>query len=443
MNFTPRDYQQTIIDHIVGHESAFVLAQMGSGKTAATLEAFKHIRAKRVLIIAPLRVAQHTWPNEIQKWHNFEHYTYRVAVGSPKKRSEAVLSKASIVIINQENVSWLVDTHLKDLNFDTVIIDESSSFKNSSSKRFKSLKKLRAKDTVKRWVLLTATPTPNSVMEAWSQMYLLDKGKRLGTSFHAFKNRYFVSDYMGYTWTPRPNTERFIRDKIAELAVVVERYDGLPDRVDLTETVSLSKSVMAEYKELAKEFILDLGDTEITAANAAVLVGKLQQLAGGAIYRDDGAYEVYHDTKITALQSLVDQAEGENILVAYNYRHEYERIMEAYPHAVSVKDKDAIDRWNRGEIKMLLAHPASAAHGLNLQDGGRRIIWYSPTWSNELKLQFDARLHRQGQKDHVYIHTIVAEGTVDDDVIVAVQGKKSAQDVLLDAVKKYRNNGLT
>jgi len=438
MKFTPRPYQQDIIDHVAGNTSAFVLAQMGAGKTSALLQSLKQVKPNRVLIIAPLRVAKHTWPDEIKKWDNFAKYTYAVAVGTPKQRTAAVEGSARIVIINQENVTWLIDKMWSKLNFDMVVIDESSAFKSASSKRFKALKKLRTKKPISRWVLMTATPTPNSLMEAWSQMFLLDGGKRLGTAFYNFRNRYFNSDYMGFKWELKPGAGKKIRDKIAELAVVVERYDGLPDRVDLTERVYLPPKVRNEYEQLSKDFLLELQDSDITAVNAAVLVGKLQQLASGAVYRDDKEYEIYHNAKLDALQSLVDQAEGENLLVAYSYRHEYERIKAIYPHAVSIKDPDVIGRWNRGEIKMLLAHPASAAHGLNLQDGGRRIIWYSPTWSNEMKLQFDARLHRQGQKDHVYVHTICADSTIDDEIVKAVAGKKSAQDILLAAVKKYR-----
>ena len=438
MNFTPRDYQARIIERIKAHDASFILAQMGSGKTAATLESFKSVKPKRVLIIAPLRVAKNTWPDEIRKWDNFAKYTHAVAVGTPKQRTAAVMSNTSIVIINQENVVWLIDNFWNKLNFDMVVIDESSSYKNSSSKRFKALKKLKDKGKVKRWVLLTATPTPNSLLEAWSQMYLLDGGQRFGKAFYSFKQRYFVSDYMGFKWEPRPKAEVFIRQKIAETAIVVENYDGLPDRVDLVERVQLPKKARETYEQLVKDQLIELKEVDITAINAAVLVGKLQQLAGGAIYRDDKEYEIYHDTKLDALEALLDQAEGENVLVAYNYRHEYERIKAKYPHAVSIKDKNAIKRWNEGKIKLLVAHPASAAHGLNLQDGGRRIVWYSPTWSNELKLQFDARLHRQGQKDHVFIHTLVADETVDDDIIEAVSNKKTAQDVLLSSVRKYK-----
>jgi len=437
--FTPRDYQQMIIDHIAKHQSSFILAQMGSGKSAATLQSFKTIKPKRVLIIAPIRVAKNTWPAEIKKWTNFAKYTYAVAVGTPKQRTLAFTSSASIVIINVENVVWMIDNCAKELEtFDTVVIDESSGFKNPSTKRFKAVKKLRSSGLIKRWILLTATPTPNSMLEAWPQMYILDQGERLGRSMTAYKQRYFQSDYMGYKWEPREGAEQIIRSKIAQLAVVVENYSGLPDRVDLTEEVVLPERIMRQYRDLEKDAIQKLGDDMITAANAAVLIGKLAQIAGGACYDENSKVHHYHDEKIDALASLIEQAEGENVLVAYNYQHELDRIMAVYPDAVNVKEADAIDRWNRGEIKILLAHPASAAHGLNLQDGGRRIIWFSPTWSNELKMQFDARLHRQGQKDNVYIHTIVARDTVDERIIAAVRDKKSAQDILLETVKKYR-----
>lgn len=438
-HFTPRPYQKQIIDHISNHPVAFCLCAMGSGKTAATLESFKKIRPRRVLIIAPIRVAKHTWPAEIAKWSNFTKYTHAVAVGTPKQRMSAFTSTSSIVIINVENVPWMIDNCAKQLgDFDCVVIDESSAFKNPSTKRFKAIKKLVTANMIKHWILLTATPTPNTLLEAWPQMFILDQGQRLGKSMTAYKQRYFESDYMGYNWTPREGAEDIIRSKISELAVVVESYDGLPERVDLREEVQLPANVMGAYRQLEKDAIQKIGDDMITAVNAAVLIGKLQQIAGGAVYDEEGKYHIYHDAKLEALQSLVEQAEGENLLIAYNYQHELERILSVYPDAVNVKDKGAIDRWNKGEIKMLLAHPKSMAHGINAQDGGRRIIWFSPTWSNELKMQFDARLHRQGQKDRVYVHTIVATDTVDERIIAAVRDKKSAQEIVLATVKKYR-----
>jgi len=438
MQFTPRDYQQSIVDHIIQHPSAFVLAQMGAGKTAATLEALRHCKCKRVLLVAPLRVAQHTWPNEIAKWDNFKNFPFAVAVGTAKKRKEAVEARKALTIINTENLVWLLDNFDNDtLDFDMIIIDESSMFKSQSSKRFKTLRKWRNKSqTLKRVVLLTATPTPNSLLEIWPQVTLLDGGERLGTAFTKFRERYFDSDYMGYKWTPKAHAEQSIHNKVKDLSIVVERYDGLPERVDLVESVELPAQAKKYYKELVDNLMLELDGADITAVNAAVLVGKLQQIAGGAVYDETGAYEIFHDEKLKALESLLIQAEGENVIVAYNYKHEYERIIEKFPHAVSVKEKGAIDRWNNGEIRMLVAHPASMAHGINAQQGGRRIIWYSPTWSNELDAQFNARLHRQGQTDTVFIHKIVANGTVDSDIIDAVTHKRTVQDLLLEAVKQ-------
>jgi len=441
MNFQPRDYQRQIIDHIKTHDHAFVLAQMGAGKSASCLQALKELpapRPKRVLIIAPLRVAKSTWPAEIAKWDNFANFKYAVAIGSAKVRTAAILSGAPIVIINVENVPWLVENFAKQWKFDTVIIDESSAFKNSNTKRFKALRKMRQHPRINRWILMTATPTPNSMLEAWSQMYLLDEGKRLGRTFHSFKQRFFNSDYMGYKWEPKQGADVTIRNKIAELSVVVENYSGLPDRVDLNEYVQLTAKDYADYQALEKESLLG---QDITAVNAAVLAGKLLQFASGAVYDDYGEHQCIHDEKIEALESLVEQAEGENILIAYNYKHELSRIKESFPDAVNVKDPDAIERWNRGEIKILLAHPASASHGLNLQDGGRRIIWFSPNWSNERTMQMNARLHRQGQTDHVFVHTIITQGTIDEEVVEVLAGKKSLQDALLNAVKRHSKGG--
>lgn len=438
MLFVPHDYQKSIVDKIVNDKSAFIIATMGAGKSAATLEGVRQLidgfDAYRVLVVAPLRVAKHTWPTEVKKWDNFKDLTTATAIGTPTQRVKAISSGADLTFINRENIPWLVETYGNKFPFDTVVIDESSSFKNSSSKRFKSLKKVRK--LADRWVLLTGTPSPNSLLELWSQVYLLDGGERLGRSFTAFKSRFFESDYMGYKYDLRPGSEQLIHDLVSDLCVVVERYDGLPDRVDITEEVVLSKDAMSQYKEMSKEMILSVADEDITAVNAAVLAGKLQQLASGAIYDENKNVISIHDEKITALESILEQCECENVLVAYNYIHDVERIKAKWPHAVNIKEDCAIDRWNNGEIKLLLAHPASAGHGLNLYDGGNRIVWFSPTWSTELKLQFDARLHRQGQQKPVFIHTITAIDTIDVDVVSAVKSKKSNQDILIAAVKQ-------
>lgn len=440
MKFIPHDYQQDIIDHVKDKPGSMVLAQMGSGKTAAMLEALKHMtpRAKRVLIVAPLRVAKFTWPNEIAKWENFANYKYEVAIGTVKQRKAAIDAKAPITIINTENLVWLVEylTETHGWVYDTTIIDESSMFKSNASKRFKTIK--RVVDRVPhRVVLLTATPTPNSMLELWPQVYLIDKGKRLGKNLTAYRNRWFLSDYMGYNWTLKPGAKAEIQAKVADLSVVVESYAGLPARVDLIEQVDMPRQAWDLYDELKEHFTSSTSLEDITAANAAVLVGKLAQVASGSIYDEARNVHCIHNEKLDALESIVDQAGGENILVAYNYVHELSRIKSRFPHArVLGEDNTAIDDWNAGKIKMLVAHPKSAAHGLNLQDGGKRIVWYSPTWSNELKMQFDARLHRQGQKDTVFIHTIVARNTIDEEIIDALNGKRTAQEILLRALKR-------
>lgn len=437
MIFKPRDYQQKIVDKIRAG-NAFIIALMGSGKTAATLEALRTSKAKRVLIIAPLRVAEHQWPSEIHKWDNFQHFEYSVATGALAKRKKAVESNRQITIINRENVPWLVEHWDKKWPYDVVIIDESSSFKNPSSKRFKALRKVRK--LTKRWVMLTGTPAPNSLMELWPQVFMLDGGERLGTAFGAFQRRYFESDYMGYKWEPRKGTSKLIQDKIADLCEVVESYSGLTDKVDLINDVELPKRAMDEYRDFEQHAFMAIDEAEVSAVNAAVLAGKLAQMAGGAVYDIEGEWQSFHNEKLDELETILEGAESENILVAYNYKHEFERIMARFPHAVSIKEEGAIDRWNHGRIKLLLAHPASAGHGLNLWEGGNRIVWFSPTWSTELKLQFDARLHRQGQTKPVFVHTIMANGTIDADIVDAVTHKRSVQDMLIDRIKAHRGS---
>ena len=426
MNFTPRDYQVEMSDKIKAGESVFVIAKAGSGKTAATLYGL----TGKTLIVAPLRVALHTWPAEIEKW-GFG-YSYAVAIGTPAQRNKAIASDPDVLIINIDNLVWLLDNY--EVKIDTLVIDESSMLKSPSTKRFKKLRNWR-KTNHCQIVLLTATPTPNSLLEAWPQMFMLDYGDRLGKTFTAYRDRYFVSDYMGYKWEPRPKADEKIHGLISEVAVVVESYSGLPDLVEVYEEVTMPAKVRKLYDQMKKEMLIETDGSDISAVNAAVMVNKLAQFASGAIYHEDGSYSLQHDEKIDALEDLILRAGDESLLVAYNYKHELERIKARFPHAVSIKEKGAIDRWNRGEIKLLLAHPKSAGHGLNLQAGGRRIVWFTPTWSNELKIQFDARLFRQGQTGTVFIHTIYCEDSVDWEIIEAVGTKKSIQDLLINSIK--------
>jgi hypothetical protein len=431
MEFKPHSYQQDIVKKI-REDNAFIICAMGGGKTAATLDAIKDARS-RILIIAPLRVAEHTWPAEIAKWNSFKHLDYSVCTGALKKRTAALDNQSKITIINRENVDWLVTHYGAKWPFGVVIVDESSSFKNPSSKRFRALRKIRK--LVKRMVLLTGTPAPNSPLELWSQTFLLDGGKRLDTAYTRYKEKYFVSDFNGYNWTPREGAEQEITEAIADLCVVIEKYDGLPERHDVSAPIVLPMQARSAYESFQKDFLAQLEGQEVTAANAAVVVGKLLQVASGAVYDDDGLAVHVHEEKLNALEELLEASEGENVLLAYNFQHERDRIKHRFPQAVDIKEPGAIDAWNRKEIPLLLAHPASAGHGLNLWEGGRHIIWFSPTWSNELKQQFDARLYRQGQQDNVFIHTIVAPGTVDDDVLDALHHKKTVQSIIIDKMK--------
>lgn len=439
MEFIPHDYQREIIKAIRAHNT-FVICKMGGGKTAATLEAVRPAKG-RILIVAPLRVANHQWPAEIAKWDNFKDMDYAVCTGALAKRKKALDADAKLTIVNRENVKWLVEyvsaqcvAEKKAWPWSCLIIDESSSFKSHSALRFKALRKVQK--LFKRVVLLTGTPTPNSLLEIWSQVCLLDGGERLESGITKFRNKYFrTTDYMGYKWEPKDGTEDAITAKISDLCVVIEKYDGLPDRVDVETPVYLN-GAMAAYKQFEEKTLLDINESEITAANAAVVMGKLCQIAGGAVYDDEGEVVHIHDEKLEQLEEHMEALEGQNVLVAYNYKHEVARIKARFPHAVDIKEPGAIDAWNRGEISMLLAHPASAGHGLNLWEGGRNIIWFSPTWSNELKQQFDARLWRQGQTDKVWIHTLVAKGTVDERIMAVVDGRKTVQEAVIEQIKE-------
>lgn len=438
MIFTPRPYQQRIVDRIEKNESSFIIAAMGAGKTAATIAAMinklNSFDVARILIIAPLRVAKEQWPSEFKKWENFSQFAPAVAIGTAQQRVSALNQNSEITVINRENMKWLVEHYGKKWPFDMIVIDESSSFKQQSTQRFKALKKIRKLST--SWVLLTGTPSPNSLLELWPQVFLLDGGHRLGKTFSGFRDKYFTSDFMGYSWELRPGADNAIHEKIKDLCVIVESYAGLPDRIDMTHKIDLPAPARAIYNAMKKDFLIELNDTAIDAANAAVLAGKLQQIASGNVYNELREVEKIHSAKINALSELVDETAGDNLFIAYNYRHERAAILNKFPHAVDIKSDGAVDAWNRGEIQMLLAHPASSGHGLNLQDGGRRVVWYSPTWSNELKLQLDARLHRQGQTKTTFVHTIIAADTIDDDIIYAVNNKKTLQDILIRALKK-------
>ncbi|AEF25310.1 SNF2-related protein [Streptococcus parauberis] len=431
------EYQEYAKTWIVEHSHCGLLLDMGLGKTLTTLAAIDEIEnifceGNKILIIAPKKVADETWSAEIEKW-GFE-FTYSKVLGSTKKRLEALEKEVDIYIINRENVVWLVEYYKTKWPFTFVVIDELSSFKSSKSKRFRALRKVRPK--IKRFVGLTGTPAPNSLIDLWPQIYLMDGGKRLETSQTKFKDRYFRPDKQNgpivYSWALRPNAEEEIYQKIDDICISMKAKDflNLPPRTD--NVVAIKLSDMKSYKQFEKDLVLELEDQEVTASNSAVLANKLLQMANGAIYDDEKNVISIHDDKLEALEDIVEDSQGQPILVFYQYKHDLERLKKKFPQA---EELTTVDKWNSGKIPMLLCHPQSAGHGLNLQKGGHIIVWFGLTWSLEYYQQANARLDRQGQTEPVIIHHLVAEGTVDEKVLSILQGKEKNQNALLEAVK--------
>ena len=444
MNFSPHDYQAYAIDYIKTHPIAAVLLDMGLGKTVISLTAisdllFDSFEAHRILVVAPLRVARDTWPAEIEKWEHLQHLTYAVCVGTPKERRTALMAKADITIINRENIGWLIDSSGFDFDYDMVIIDELSSFKNHKAKRFQSLMKVRPK--VKRIVGLTGTPSSNGLMDLWSEFKLLDFGERLGRFISNYRLNYFQPDKRNgqivYSYKPLPYAEDAIYQKISDITISMKSTDHLkmPELITSQYEVQLSTEEANRYKELKADLILELPDGEITAANAAALTGKLCQLSNGAIYDDEGNIIEFHDRKLDALEDLIEAANGKPLLVAYWFKHDLQRIKNRFAVREIKTSQDIID-WNAGNIPVAVIHPASAGHGLNLQAGGSTLIWFGLTWSLELYQQTNARLWRQGQASGtVVIEHIITKGTIDERILKALSQKELTQNALIDAVK--------
>ena len=444
MNFAPHDYQAYAIDYIETHPVAAVLLDMGLGKTVISLTAiadllFDSFEAHRILVVAPLRVARDTWPAEIAKWEHLQHLTYAVCVGTPKERRAALMSGADITIINRENLGWLIDSSGFDFDYDMVVIDELSSFKNHKSKRFQSLMKVRP--IVKRIIGLTGTPSSNGLMELWAEFKLLDFGERLGRFITHYRNSYFIPDKRNgeiiYSYKPMPYAEDAIYQRISDITISMKSTDHLqmPELITSQYEVQLSEEETQRYEELKADFILELPEGEITAANAASLTGKLSQLANGAIYDDDGNIIEFHDRKLDALEDLIEAANGKSLLVAYWFKHDLERIKKRFDVREIKSSKDITD-WNNGDIPVAVIHPASAGHGLNLQAGGSTLIWFGLTWSLELYQQTNARLWRQGQTSGtVVIEHIITKGTIDERILKALSKKELTQNALIDAVK--------
>ncbi|WP_366923856.1 DEAD/DEAH box helicase [Metallumcola ferriviriculae] len=450
MKYRPHEYQVYATDYILSHPVAAVLLDMGLGKSVITLTAIFDLTldsflVRKVLVIAPLRVARDTWPAEIEKWDHLQGLTYKVAVGSEKQRKSALLQKAQVYIINRENVEWLVHRSGIPFDFDMVAIDELSSFKSHQAKRFKSLLKVRPK--VKRIVGLTGTPSSNGLMDLWSEYRLLDIGQRLGRFIGKYRDNYFVPDKRNqqvvFSYKPRPGAEEAIYQLISDITISMKGSDylKLPELLLNEVPVRLSEKEMETVKTLKRDLIATIKGEEITASNAAGLSGKLLQMANGAVYDDDGAVIHIHDRKLDALEDLIEAANGKPVLIAYWFKHDIARIKKRF--AVETLDSsDSIKRWNSGEIPIAAVHPASAGHGLNLQTGGSTLVWFGLTWSLELYQQTNARLWRQGQKDTVVIHHLIAKETIDERVMKALKDKDNTQAALIDAVKATFKGGL-
>ncbi|HAK0935222.1 TPA: DEAD/DEAH box helicase [Listeria innocua] len=443
MKYKPHEYQSYATEFILSHPISAVFLEMGLGKSVITLSAIFDLCLDsflvcKVLVIAPLRVARDTWPAEINKWDHLKGLSYSVAVGTEKERIDALKKQSTLYIINRENVDWLVHKSGIPFHFDMVVIDELSSFKSYGAKRFKSLLKVRP--SVKRIVGLTGTPSSNGLMDLWAEFRILDLGQRLGRYISHYRNTYFKPDKRNaqiiFSYKPLPGAEEEIYKQISDITISMKSTDYLkmPEYVCNEVFVTLSEKEWKVYSDFKEDMVANLGDEEIDAVNAAVLSGKLLQMANGAVYDSENKAHVIHDKKLDALEDLIEGANGKPVLVAYWYKHDLERIKERFPVRQIQSSKD-IEAWNDGKIPIAVIHPASAGHGLNLQSGGSTLIWFGLTWSLELYQQTNARLYRQGQKDTVIVHHIITKNTIDEDVLLALTKKEKTQDALIDAVK--------
>ena len=448
--FIPFDYQKYMISRIIDTPKLGLFVPMGMGKSATSLMAIKelmfdYLEISRVLIIAPLRVSRFTWKEEIEKWINFKNLKFVEAIGNEKERIKAINSNADIVTINRENVYWLQDYYFKNKiypDFDMIVVDESSSFKNRASKRRRALSNLSL--SAKRILLLSGTPSPNGVEDLWSQIYLLDRGNRLGKNITAFRNEYMErASYMFNIFKPKKGAEDKIYSKIKDITVSLKNNEflSLPDKIEENIEIKLDEKSLKAYKELEREYILEIEEEEIRASSAAVVVNKLIQLASGSIYTgEEKKYLKIHDYKIKALREILE-SNGEPVMCFYNYNHEKERIFEELKEFNPRELKSELDKreWDEGKIKLLVVHPASAGHGLNLQSGGRIIVWFSLTWNLEYYEQANARLYRLGQNKTVFIYHLIAKGTVDEDVKKRLKSKARSQEELLEFIKAKIN----
>lgn len=455
MKFIPHAYQRYCINRLLQDQALGLFLDMGLGKTVITLTAINDLKYNRfliskVLVIAPKKVAESTWGKETAKWDHLRMLRVVTVLGSKQKRIRALNTPADIYVINRENVQWLVEYYRNAWPFDMVVADEFSSFKNHQAKRFKSLTWVRKH--ISRFVGLTGTPAPNGLLDLWAQVYLLDEGARLGKKITHFRERYFEPDQRDrdhiFSYAPKPGADEVIRQLIGDICVSMkaEDYLELPDCISVTVPVQLNSKAQAAYDKLEKEMLLEVDESTIDAGSAAVLTNKLLQLCNGAVYDEERNTVEIHRCKIEAFMELVEGLNGQPALVFYNFKHDLARIKKALSkfglRVRELKGAEDADDWNSRKIDILLAHPASCAYGLNLQEGGNHIIWFGLNWSLELYQQANKRLHRQGQAQKVIVHHLSVSGGVDDDVIAALEDKSSTQDRLMNALKarieKYR-----
>ena len=444
VRFVPWRYQDLAIEFMIEKPACALFLDLGMGKTVCTLTAIDRLindryEVSKVLVVAPLRVAQDTWSREAGKWDHLKHLRISKMLGSEAERINGLAAEADIYVINRENVAWLVDEIGSRWPFDMVVIDELSSFKNPSAVRFKKLKKVRSK--ISRIVGLTGTPTPNGLLDLWPQIYLLDQGERLGKTMTGYKERYFEPDKRNrtvvFSWRLKAGADERIHELISDVCISMSSADylELPDRIDVIDLVKLDDLALKKYRTMERDWLLELKGEPITAVSAAAVTNKLLQISNGGIYDENRQAVHVHTAKLDTLADLIEAANGSPVLVFYNFRFDEANLLKRFPEAVVLKGEKEISDWNKGRIPVLLAHPASAGHGLNLQDGGHQIIWYGMPWSLELYQQANGRLHRQGQQHPVVVHHLVCEGTMDEQVVRILNDKRQGQDALLEAVK--------
>ena len=451
MQYNPHTYQTRLKDFIIDNRYAFLTVDMGLGKTVTTLTAVRelledYLEAERVLVIAPKSVAENTWTSECAKWDHLVHLRVSVVMGDEKRRIKALEAPADIYVINRDNVVWLTEHYGAQWPFDTVVIDESSSFKNPQARRFKALRRVRP--MIRRMVLLTGTPSPNGHMDLWAQMWLIDMGQRLGRTLTSYRSKYFKpgrsNGHTVYNWILNPGASALIGELMSDVTVSLKAEDWIevPDLIETDVRIALSEKELQMYRTFERDQVMSIGDADIVAITAAALATKLLQFTGGAMYADDGTgrteYVKVSDAKLRALEDIIEAADGDPVLVFYQYRHELERLQEYFKalHPVTFSgEPETLKEWNEGRIPLLLCQPASVQYGLNMQAGGHIIVWYTPTWNLEQYQQANARLHRQGQGRPVICYRLICDGTIDEKVVGALKGKDTAQERLLRLIR--------